>query len=135
MTDFISWAANGTQVQEMPTHGSEEWTEQERAELQEELQDAATHLARYHDYRRAHDSDGYFAELAGSTKCLALGHREPFDEDTHTEGWEGELICDATRYGDACMYCEGECDFGYGRVQLLWDAPGVSAEAAREAGR
>lgn len=99
---------------------------------QEALAEAFYQITRYnHDRRNYHDQDGYFAELAWSERCIALGHqRDPqaYDGDTYFEtedqlyadgvhaaswdgdSWDGDSICVSTRYGTACVYCEGDCD-------------------------
>lgn len=65
---------------------------------------------------RYHDRNGYLAELAGSPKCLALGHAPDPEEgwdtgDAHPIGWADEPLCIATRSGSACTECESDdCD-------------------------
>lgn len=75
-----------------------------------------------------HDTDGYLAYPAGSSECVALGHREPAegwdeDDDLHPVGWDGGPLCIETRHGLACSWCEGECH----EITLpdLWSLPWV----------
>jgi len=103
------------------------WTD---GEIEEYLRDVFDELSGYSDEARRHDRDGYFADLAWSEKCQALGH-EPnefgeWDEDElHESGWDGELLCVMTRYGEACTLCEGECS--YEPAPNLWTLRGVAA--------
>jgi len=78
-----------------------------------------------------HDRNGWYAELAGSPKCLALGHEwNPEGDDLeherfgHEPGWGGDnWICPDTRYGSACTECEGECHLGeWPADDILWAA-------------
>lgn len=78
----------------------------------------------------AHDAigcntNGYYAHMAASDQCLALGHfpnpetREQelediieswdFDGD-HPLSWDHEPLCAATKYDVACSEHEGQCD-------------------------
>jgi hypothetical protein len=62
--------------------------------------------------RHLHNRDGFFADVAGSEACVALGHPDSADAlevDGHERGWTGEVICTGTRFGVACTECEGEC--------------------------
>lgn len=115
------------------------------ADDQEWLTDAFADITAVDHERRHgdHDRDGYFAELAGSEKCLALGHVTPeiaWDDDfdkveadhpewaaKHPWSWDGERLCLDTRYGVACTACEGECDSITLPVVELWSLPGVRA--------
>ncbi len=89
----------------------EPWTEEERVEF---LDDLYPDLMYSHRERKLHDRDGFLAEEAGSAACVALGHSKPEDgwgeglDDEHVPGWDGTWLCDATRYGSACTYCESE---------------------------
>lgn len=73
-----------------------------------------------------HDTDGFFADEVGSAGCLAAGHTvyedqddDPlYDDGTHIRGWDWEPLCTATRYGEACTYCEGECQVTVPTVDL-----------------
>ena len=106
----------------------EDW---ETDELEEYLQDVYRDLRDYVQDAKLHDEDGYLCDLAGSEACLALGHvpnehGEWSDEDDqHPSGWDGDLLCKATRYATACSYCEGECSFE--SLPRLWTLPGVFA--------
>lgn len=63
--------------------------------------------------RKFHDRNGYLAHEAGGPECLALGHAPEDDEwdwDTHPMGWNGDQLCEATKYDVACSNCEGEVD-------------------------
>lgn len=107
--------------EEVATYTDEEWAEY--------MADVYDELSGWWDDMKFHDQNGYFAEYAGSEKCLALGHvppADPADWETipgHSTGWDAEALCDATRYGTACSYCEGECS--QERPPLLWNLPGV----------
>jgi len=63
-----------------------------------------------------HNLDGFICHEAASEACRALGHvisgEEWFDSsELHPCGWDGELICPATRTGAACTTCESDdCD-------------------------
>jgi hypothetical protein len=84
-------------------------------ELEEYLLDVFRELRLNFLERAGHDRDGYFCHVAGSTECMALGHKPNADgewtdeDDDHHSAWDGDLICPATRYADACSQCEGEC--------------------------
>lgn len=79
--------------------------------------------------RKNHDRDGYLCDIAGSPACIALGHTpnadgdwEEDDED-HPSGWGDGVICPATRYADACTYCESEdCPWQPFDTSALWKA-------------
>jgi hypothetical protein len=84
----------------------------------------------HHSVRHdGHNRDGYFAEIAGSEKCLALGHR-PDPElgwetddlyDSHPYGWHGDQLCTATKYGTACTECESDdCPWEPADPEILW---------------
>lgn len=99
-------------------------SEEERDEY---LSDVYVDLRNYWYDRRYHDRDGYFCELAGSEECEALGHKPDKeygwdDDQEHPYGWDGEVICPATRFGAACTQCEGECDFEFFDSSALWKA-------------
>lgn len=106
---------------EITEYPEEEWTEY--------MQSVYRSLGHWWIENRFHDQDGFFAEYAGSEKCLALGHvppADPSDWETvldHGLGWSGEVLCDGTRYGIACTHCEGECS--HERPPLVWTLPGV----------
>jgi hypothetical protein len=107
--------------------GKDEWTEYTDAEWDEYMRDVYRGLRAYWFEREHHDRRGYFAELAGSPDCLALGHKpDPetdwVDVNDHQRGWDGDYICEATRYGEACMECEGNCDFEFFDATALWKA-------------
>lgn len=87
-----------------------------------------------------HNADGWLAHVAGSSECLALGHREPeggWDADTqtfdaggimvdlHPWGWDEFVMCRATVYAIACTTCQNECEFD--RPPSVWTMPGVMA--------
>lgn len=76
-----------------------------------------------------HDRNGFFADEAGSDQCVALGHTESDweNDETHPMGWDGDPICEATKFGQACSACEGECDFSTPSVVKIWELPGVMA--------
>lgn len=100
------------------------------AELEEYMQDVYRDLRLYWYDRKCHDRDGWFAEEAGSDKCLALGHKpDPedgwrADPDDHPMSWDGDPLCIGTRCGEACTQCEGECDFEFFDAGALWEAVG-----------
>lgn len=82
-----------------------------------------------------HNRDGFFAEEAGSDACLALGHqpnpdmplREQWvDVEGHEYGYT-DWLCSATKYGQSCTYCEGECIWPV--PPRLWALPNVTGEA------
>lgn len=82
----------------------------------DEYMDAVYSSLRYGSRERAfHNRDGFFADPAGSDKCVELGHREPLsdwserEDDLHPRGFDGELLCLGTRHGQCCTECEGEC--------------------------
>jgi hypothetical protein len=58
------------------------------------------------------------ADLAGSERCVALGHHPDSHgdwgttPDDHPMSFDGEPLCSATRYGAACTECESE-ECGY----------------------
>ncbi len=89
----------------------EPWTEEERDEF---LADLYPDLRYAHRERQLHDRSGWFAEEAGSAACKELGHSRPengWGEDYdagHVQGWEGSWLCEATKYGSGCTYCEDE---------------------------
>jgi hypothetical protein len=79
--------------------------------------------------RRTHDADGYICEMAGSDRCLDLGHiPDPVDgwwsdDEAHPVGWSGDPICPATRLEDACTVCEGpvsECESAPTDTAAFW---------------
>lgn len=116
---------------EVPTTDEmDEYTEQEWADYMETVYEG---ILKWRAEGWRHDQDGFFAEYAGSEKCLELGHVAPADPDDwetvpgHSLGWDREALCDATRYGVACLYCEGECS--HEQPASVWALPGVSAEA------
>ena len=78
-----------------------------------------------HARRHMHDQDGFLAYEAGSARCLALGHVEPdggwLDDTDHPNSWEGEPLCEATKYDTCCTQCEGECDYEI-QADLFWTA-------------
>jgi hypothetical protein len=95
-------------------------------ELEEYMQDVYRDLRAYWQDRHSHDRDGYFAQLAGSMACEALGHKpDPDfgwdDDDEHPWGFD-DILCEATRYGKCCTQCEGECDFTFVDPSALWKA-------------
>ena len=108
----------------------QEWLEFTDDELEGILGSLAASLAYEQQQYKPHDQDGWFAEFAGSTACLALGHKPneygEWDEDAiHESGWDGETLCTSTKYGSACTHCEGECDMQ--APPSLWALPGVLA--------
>jgi hypothetical protein len=77
----------------------EYWVETVRRELN----------GRWYENRLGHDRNAYFCEPANSDACKALGHVVPKEgDDEHPFGWDGDVICPATRYGSACSECESE---------------------------
>lgn len=83
-----------------------------------------------------HDRNGYIAEIAESPACLALGHIEPESgweeagDPQHPYGWEGFILCNSIRLGDACTSCEREaelCDWQPADPRAFWRL--FSAEA------
>jgi hypothetical protein len=98
---------------------------------EEDLQEEVFYwLARGAQDRSGHNLDGWFAEAAGSEKCLALGHkpkedaRDEFDEwddDNHPYGWFG-FVCAETRWGQACTVCESDDCFALSTTGQLWEA-------------
>lgn len=113
------------------------WWDETDEEREEYLLEVFFELPLIHRERHHHDRNGWYAELAGSEACLALGHRYDPDgatdddtwlpEDQHGYGWQGEQLCTGTRYGVACTDCEGECD--QTDPVDLWSLPGVAAAA------
>lgn len=76
------------------------------------MQETYTDLTRARQTRSSggHKQDSFFCMTAGSSECLALGHdQDNLDEDIHYPGWDGEILCTATKYDTACSDCEGEC--------------------------
>lgn len=117
---------------------ADEWDPdgQEEREFMAEVFSSITEFD--HERRRFHDTDSFFAHLAWSAECLALGHAlttrrgkqlDPHRASgDHTSGWDGEEICLPTRHGSACTHCEGECDFWI-TSQSIWEMRGVRAGA------
>lgn len=108
------------------------------ADVEEWLSDAFHEIgvANYERRHGDHDDLGYFAELAGSPGCVARGHASHVDEehplfeawaDEHPLSWEGERLCQATKYGTACTACEGDCG-NYWEPESVWTLPGVTGE-------
>lgn len=104
-------------------------------QLAEALPQLFADLRRYAANRRLHDRDGFFADFAGSTACLELGHRPnedaPFGEQwvtvpDHEYGFDS-VICLTTRRGVCCTVCEGECMWA--ALPQLWQVPAVTGEA------
>lgn len=103
-------------------------------ELEEWLTDTFAEFADAHRERRYHDADGFYAELAGSPSCLALGHIARVDEGhplfdeweaAHPMSWDGdERLCEATQYGTACTACETDCGM-FWEPPTLWALPAV----------
>jgi len=133
---WIDWPANGTQVQELDLEGL---TPDEVADNEQELLDAATQMAFYHQERRSHDSRAYTCDEAGGVDCLALGHTAPGDDgewpdddewhEAHPMGWDGDPVCKEARYGDACTACESEdCPYAFGAIRSIWTLPGVGGD-------
>lgn len=117
--------------------GQGEWEENVAAsddDLEAALRDLYRWLRRDGSEVRPHDRDGWFADWAGSEKCLALGHERQddypeWDEDTHNIGFDGDWLCESTRYGTCCTYCESE-DCGATRRDVnIWRAPWVTGGA------
>lgn len=110
--------------EEIAEHTEEEWADY--------MQSVYDGMKVWWGEAKFHDEDGYFADVAGSEACLALGHT-PFQDDTgeawpgHPIGWNGEVLCEGTRYGVACMQCEGECE--HERPESVWSMPGVIGAA------
>lgn len=106
-------------------------------EVESELRWTYDRLASAHQALAVHDADGFFADHAGSPKCAALGHDlEDLDQHEdliadgdHVSGWNGDEICVPTRWGEACTYCEGECDTLYGKIPNLWDMVRAKGES------
>jgi hypothetical protein len=107
-----------TDVNEMEQDGDLDW-------YMEQVYDE---IAEAHRERAHHDRDSFFCDYAGSEDCLALGHQPDdegnWDDDNHQMGWDGDVICPATRSGAACSQCEGECNFDgeplFGTREDLW---------------
>lgn len=87
-------------------------------EREDFLVDSFCDITLYESERRMyHDTAAYFAHEVGSPECVALGHSPiaEFEDDplyesgVHVMGWDSP-VCNATAYGSACSYCEGECD-------------------------
>jgi hypothetical protein len=103
----------------------------EPLETEEDWEDLVGSQLRYwwseHKY---HDRNGWYAELAGSEQCLALGHEWNPDGDDidherfeHQPSWDDRWICPDTRYGSCCTECEGECYLGdWPADDILWAA-------------
>lgn len=98
----------------------------------EDWEDVVRWEVNYHHAVRhdGHNRDGYFAEVAGSEKCLALGHKPDPEQDWDTEelydshpyGWDGERLCIGTKYGAACTECESEdCPWEPANAEILWE--------------
>lgn len=115
---------------------TEYWREEgfNEEQVEDELVEALSEIPHWHNERQLHDGDGFFAELGGSEKCLALGHT--YDDELsgslgndwylprgeHAIGWDGEVICLTTKYGVACMDCEGECCMSNGKLPInIWE--------------
>lgn len=107
---------------EDPIENDDEWVEQVR--------DRVNYWWSEHKY---HDRNGWYAELAGSAECQALGHPAIDGEDDdavlehekydHSPSFDGDWLCGATRYGTACSECEGECHLGdWPDASRLWAA-------------
>ena len=105
-------------------------------ELEEWLIDSFEEIAELDAGRRAgeHDNLGFYAELAGSPGCLARGHfalvsndHPLFEEwaDAHPMSWDGERLCEVTKYATACTACESDCGQFFEPVSL-WSLPGVA---------
>lgn len=119
----------GAELEDLDT-----WAE---ADLDDYFQGVYKDLREWYRDRDRHDRDGFFAEFAYSNACREAGHPQESTDgedplrttDEHITGWDGHLICLATKYGVACSECEGE-DCPY-LVEFtgLWALRGVSAEA------
>lgn len=108
----------------------EELADLSEDELEEYLDDALDEIPGWHHVNAWHDRDGYYAKEAGSAECVTLGHTEDDydDGETHPSSFDGELLCLATRFGECCTVCEGECQYNGGAPLLsLWTLPGVLA--------
>lgn len=56
-----------------------------------------------------HDQDGGIYALAGSQRCLDAGHTDAhgeWDTETHTTGWDGDILCLTNKSDTACTVCE-----------------------------
>ena len=89
-----------------------------------------------HFEAKHHNKEGFYAELAYSPKCLALGHTREYDEDgnlveefedelaqdeTHIPSWNDGYICVDTKYAEACTECEFDCEYMDFKIPTLWD--------------
>ena len=98
--------------------------ELDEIEMEEWLTDLFDDLRADFRERRFHDRDGYLCDLAGSEQCLALGHRPDENgewelDDDHQGGWDGDVICPATKYATACTSCES-ADCPMQELPNLW---------------
>lgn len=110
------------------------WAE---ADLDDYFRGVYKDLREWYRDRGRHDRDGFFAEFAYSDACREAGHPQASadGEDPlraagdHVSGWDGHIICLATKYGVACSECEGE-DCPY-LVEFtgLWALRGISVDA------